>query len=94
MEKMFQMLCATYLMSVVLIGRPLCNIVGEFQMRGSLLDNKQVQKHCALAEEKCYNIGALMEASARKSLHLLAFQFQVTKFATCLTLKPIKPWPN
>jgi hypothetical protein len=27
-------------------------------------------------------------------LHLLAFQFQVSKVAPCLTLKPIKPWPN
>jgi hypothetical protein len=78
-------------MSVMLIGRPLYNIVGEFQMRGLLLDKKRLQKHRALAEEKCYNIGALMEASARKSLHLLAFQFQVSKVAPCLTLKPIKP---
>jgi hypothetical protein len=31
-----------------------------------------------------------MEASARKSLHLLAFQFQVSKASPCLTMKPNK----
>ena len=80
--------------SVVLIGTPLYKIVGEFQMRSLLLDKKQLQKHHALAEEKFYNIGAQMEASARKSSHLLAFQFQVSKASPCLTIKPIKPWPN
>jgi hypothetical protein len=93
-KKCCKKLCATYLTSVVLNGRTLYKIVGEFQMRDLLLDKKQPQKHHALAEEKCYNIGAQMEASARKSLHLFTFQFQMSKASPCLTMKPIKPWPN
>jgi hypothetical protein len=63
-------------------------------MRDLLLDRKQLHKHCALTKEKFYNIGTQVEVSARKSLHSLAFQVQVSKASPCLTMKPIKPWQN
>jgi hypothetical protein len=90
MEKVLQHVTCSNLTSLVLIGILLCQIVGEFQIRGLQLDKNHLQQYHAVTEEKFSNTGAQMEASARKSLPTLSFQVQVSKASPCLIMARLR----